>query len=52
MEFRTSAQTQELSTKSSELQARNTPAAIERVSADLKVIKAENAKLAATASAG
>ena len=39
--------TVDLNTKVAELTARNTPEAIERVTADLKVIRAENAKLVA-----
>ena len=43
------ATTAELEAKIAELSAKKTPEAIERVSADLKVIKQENAKLQAGA---
>ena len=45
------ATTAELEAKIAELAAKKTPEAIERVSADLKVIKAENAKLVQQAAA-
>ena len=46
------ATTAELGGKIGELTAQKTPEAIERVSADLKVIKSENAKLTAVAASG